>query len=191
MDDKVYNRAVQYGFAIPQHEIAEKVRLEDDRRFEAELKQLIFFCVACGKKHGLNKDVLDMLAKQKTIGRIGFTSFCPETEIQLDICLNARGQNNFSTPSYEIKKENVKIVALSRHKLVFESEDFRNLSIEQLNKIIAYHRDEKTSYSETIKRKALEELQLRQFEEPKPEIEPSQKTEKPKGVLARLKRKLS
>ena len=190
MDSKVYSRAVKYGFVIPEYKLAEKVRLEDQRRFEAELNQVTFNCPECGKEHSLNKDVLDRLFKQKAIGRTSFKIVCPETEVLLDVDLNARGKNNFSTLAYEIKKEDVKIKVLNLHKLIFESEDFGSLTIEQLNKIISYHKDRKTLHSENLMKKALEQLQLKELEAPKPQIENEETVKKKTDFLSKITNKL-
>ena len=106
----------------------------------------------------------------KSLGRVGFITACPNSEVSLDMSLNCR-TNGCATPIFLIKKETVKIEARNLHRLSFESENFRNLSIEQLNKIVAYHGNLKGSLSEDTRNKALKELQFRQVQEPKPEIE--------------------
>ena len=197
MDDRefrrLYSRATRYGFTIPQAQLIKNVLFEDKERFKQALKQVTYTCPECAKTHNFSeKDIQTIVGSSmaKSIGRFGFTGVCPSSEVLLSIDLNARGNNFLSTPIYDIQKENIKIEVRSLNRLRFESEDFKNLSAVQLNKIISYHKNKEGSYSENVVTKALGELQLRELEAPKPEVAvPKRKSllSKVKGVLVRVK----
>jgi hypothetical protein len=168
-----YSRAVRYGFVPSEAELIQAVVSEDKQRFTEALHACTYTCPECHKAHGFGKKDVEMLIRlsmAKSLGRVGFTSVCPNSEVSLSMLLNCR-TSDYATPIWDIKKETVKIEVRSLGKLTFESEDFKNLSAAQLNKIVDYHESKEGSYSENAVNKALNELQLRQLEQPKPEIE--------------------
>lgn len=181
MDSKVYSRATEYGFAVAEHELVEKVRLEDERRFREEMKKVTFKCPECGKEHKLNKDVLNSLIetgfKKGELGKTGLTTFCSETEVLLDMMVNCR-TNNFSTPFHDIKKQNVKISVSSLNELVFEHKDFEALTDQQIQKIFDFHKDKKTAHSENMVLKAMKEKEIRKTKTPNLEVEAKEETSK-------------
>lgn len=202
--DKIYERALKYGIITPVSDLTEKVRAEDERRFRAEMVQIPFQCPECRKSHSLNEEVLSSLVetgiRQGALGRTGITSHCPENEALIDLEINCR-TNNYSTPFYDIKAQNIKIKARSLNRLVFEQKDLRSLTIEQLKKIVAFHRQRRATHSEAMISKALKELRVRELEAPpfqvnglatNPEIEDVETVENPKkkGVLTRFVNKL-
>ena len=189
MDSKTYERAIEYGFsAIPEHELTEKVRLEDEKRFREELKQITFLCPECDKIHSLNENAVNSLVKaslSKTLGKVSFQSVCVESDVRLRLEVNAR-TNGFATPIYNIKKENVKIEAISLKTLAFEREDFKKLTEKQLKQIIAYHENHKNPYSENVVSRALEELQIRELEASKLQIETKETERKKPGLFSKI-----
>jgi len=194
MDDRdfrrLYSRAAKYGLAVPEGQLIQNVIFEDKERFKQTLHACSYKCPECGKTHGFSQDDIQALilaSMAKSLGRFGFTSVCPNSRVLLSMSVNCR-KNGYASPIYNLKCENVKIEAKSLNRLAFESENFKNLSIEQLNKIVAYHEDKKGSHSENAVSKALEEMQLRSLEEPKPEIELV--VPKRKSLLSKIKVKL-
>lgn len=190
MDSKIYERAIEYGFsAIPEHELTEKVRVEDEKRFREELKQITFLCPeGCSKPHNLNPADIDRLIKaslSKSLGKISFTTVCPSTEALLHMRMNFRTNGSAATPIFNIKKQNVKIEAKSLHKLIFETKDFGSLSVKQLNQIVSYHEKRKNPSSENMVSRALEELQIRELKAPKPQVEANPK-KKRFGFLSKI-----
>ena len=184
---EVYDRALAYKLVeVSRQELRKRVKAEDEKRFKQELEEISFLCPECGKQHCLNESDLERLFKNKALGKISFTSFCPNSEISLYMSLNAR-TNGFATPIHEIKGKNVEIKAKSLHKLVFESEDFRNLSVEQLNKIIAYHKNRKSSRSEAVVKKAIKQLQIWKLSKAsKPQTETEETEEEKPGLASKI-----